>query len=196
MLIVLHDTDDEDSRDLLGGLLLVGGASVEIQWIDPSRAVAMIGPSDLENSPPRSRTGRMTTTKRRRNGDRTRGGETMPRRTCSVCTSDRRVEIDAAIHRGLFTSEIARRFGFTTPTITGHRRSGHHLLQPRRVSSGPHNASSLLTRIEANLDDPDALAALRIAVGSLAPAEKRVLVAALRRRSGKVAEHVPVRRAA
>ncbi len=50
MLIVLHDVDDDDSRDLLGGLLLAGGAGVEIQWLDPTRAVALIGPADLENS--------------------------------------------------------------------------------------------------------------------------------------------------
>ncbi len=115
----------------------------------------------------------------------------MPK-TCSVCTSDRRVEIDRAIHAGLYTSEIARRFGFTQPTITGHRRSGHHLLQPRRVSSGPHTAESLLKRIEECLGDPDALAALRVAASALPPPEKRVLIAELRRRALGVAEHVEV----
>ncbi len=119
----------------------------------------------------------------------------MPKR-CSVCTSDLREEIDAAIHRGLYTSAIAVRFGFTGPTITGHRRSGHHLLQPRRVSTGPHTAASLLKRIEECLGDTAALAALRIAVFALPPPEKRLFIAELRRRSGRVAEHVPVRRAA
>ncbi len=119
----------------------------------------------------------------------------MPK-TCSVCTSDRREEIDRDIHQGLYTSEIARRFGFTTPTITGHRRSGHHLLQPRRVPTGPHTARTLLTRISECLGDPDALAALRVAVSALDRAEKRVLLAELRRRSGKGEEHVPVARRA
>jgi hypothetical protein len=50
MLIVLHDVDDDASREALGGLLLAGGAGVEIQWLDPTRAVALIGPCDLENS--------------------------------------------------------------------------------------------------------------------------------------------------
>jgi hypothetical protein len=51
MLMVPHNTDDEDSRDSLGQLLLAGGRSVEIQWIGPSRAVAFIGPEDLRNPP-------------------------------------------------------------------------------------------------------------------------------------------------
>lgn len=50
-LLVIHDTDDEDSRDALGELLLAGGAGVEIQWISPTRAVAMIVPSDLDSDP-------------------------------------------------------------------------------------------------------------------------------------------------
>ncbi len=51
MLIVMHDIDDDSQRDALGKLLLAAGDGVEIQWIDPSRAVAMIVPADLENSP-------------------------------------------------------------------------------------------------------------------------------------------------
>ncbi len=51
MLIVLHDVDDDDSREALGGLLLAGGAGVEIQWLDGRRVVALIGPADLENPP-------------------------------------------------------------------------------------------------------------------------------------------------
>jgi hypothetical protein len=136
-----------------------------------------------------------TTTQHRPHHDETRGGGTVPK-PCSVCTSDRREEIDRAIHSGIYTSEIGRLFGFTKPTITGHRRSGHHLLQPRRVSSGPHTARTLLTRISECLGDPDALAALRVAVSALDRAEKRVLLAELRRRSGRVAEHVPVARRA
>jgi hypothetical protein len=49
-LLVIHDTADEDSRDLLGGLLLAGGKNVELQWIDERRVVALIVPRDLENS--------------------------------------------------------------------------------------------------------------------------------------------------
>ncbi len=106
-------------------------------------------------------------------------------RTCSVCKHERRVEIDAALHAGTYTSEIGRRFGFTTPTVTGHRRSGHHLLQPRRASSGPHNARSLLQRILENRDDDEALRSLRLAVRMLPTGERRRLVAELRRRSGR-----------
>jgi hypothetical protein len=51
MLLVVHDTDDEASRDALGELLLAGGEGVEVQWLDPSRAVAMIVPSDLALDP-------------------------------------------------------------------------------------------------------------------------------------------------
>jgi hypothetical protein len=112
---------------------------------------------------------------------------------CSVCTSERREEIDRDIHRGVSTSEIGRRFGFSEPTVKGHRRSAHHLLQtPRQGSTGPHDAESMLKRIEHCLDDGDALADLRIAVFTLPPEEKRVLVAALRSRAGrgKVAEPV------
>jgi hypothetical protein len=50
MLLVIHDTADEDSRDLLGGLLLAGGKNVEIQWLSERLAVAFIVPQDLENS--------------------------------------------------------------------------------------------------------------------------------------------------
>jgi len=117
-------------------------------------------------------------------------------RACSVCEHDQREEIDRAIHRGAYSSEIAVSFGLTKPTISGHRRSGHHLLHPRRVSSGPHNAASLLRRIESNLGDPDALAALRIAVSALPAPEKRLLMEGLRSRSGRVAEHIPARRVA
>ncbi len=117
---------------------------------------------------------------------------------CSVCTSDRREEIDRAIHSGIYTSEIGRLFGFTKPTITGHRRSGHHLLQPRRVSSGPHTAESLLKRIEECLGDDSALKDLRIAVRMLPTGERLLLTQELRRRAGrgKVPEPVPVRRVA
>ncbi len=115
---------------------------------------------------------------------------------CSVCSHERRVEIDRAIHQGLYTSEIGRLFDLSKPTVTGHRRSGHHLLQPRRVYTGPHTARTLLTRISECLGDPDALAALRVAVSALPPPEKRVLLAELRRRALGVAEHAPVRRAA
>ncbi len=117
----------------------------------------------------------------------------MPRRTCSVCSDARREEIDAAIHAGLYTSEIAHSFGLTQPTIAGHRRSAHHRLHPRPVSTGPHDADSLLTRIEEVLGDPAALAALRIAAYALDPAQKRLFIAELRRRSGRVAEHIPAR---
>lgn len=113
-------------------------------------------------------------------------------RTCSVCEHPSREEIDAAIHAGLYSSEIGRLFGFTKPTVTGHRRSGHHLLQPRRVSTGPHTASTLLTRISECRGDHEALQDLRIAVGTLPPEERRRLVEALRSRAGlgKVAEPV------
>ncbi len=121
----------------------------------------------------------------------------MPR-TCSVCSDSRRLEIDRAIHSGIYTSEIARRFGFSKPTITGHRRSAHHLLQtPRqRDSRQPHTAASLLKRIEANLDDGAALGDLRIAASTLPHGERRLLVQELRLRAGRgvVAEHVPVSR--
>ncbi len=120
----------------------------------------------------------------------------MPRRTCSVCSDARREEIDAAIHAGLYTSEIARSFGLTRPTIAGHRRSAHHRLHPRRVAGGPHTASSLLTRIEDSLGDTVAVAALRIAAYALPPAERRLFIAELRRRSGKVAAREPARRVA
>ncbi len=116
----------------------------------------------------------------------------MPKR-CSVCEHDLREEIDRAIHRGLYTSEIAHSFGFTPPTIAGHRRSAHHLLHPRPVAGGPHTASSLLKKIEDSLGDTAAVAALRIAAYALPPAERRLFIAELRRRSGKVAEHIPAR---
>lgn len=114
-------------------------------------------------------------------------------RTCSVCKHERRVEIDRAIHAGLYSSKIGRRFNLSKPTVTGHRRSGHHLLQPRRVYTGPHTAESLLARIEESLGDPDALAALRVAASALPAYEKRLFIAELRRRSGRVAEHIPAR---
>jgi len=49
-LLVMCDTSDDSQRESLGELLLAGGKNVEIQWIDPTRAVAFIGPADLENS--------------------------------------------------------------------------------------------------------------------------------------------------
>jgi DNA-binding transcriptional ArsR family regulator len=104
-----------------------------------------------------------------------------------------REEIDRDIHRGLYTSVIARRFGLSKPTVTGHRRSGHHLLQPRRVYTGPHTAESLLARIEECRGDDQAMRALRIAVGTLPPGERRLLVEELRRRAGKDPEPVLAR---
>jgi hypothetical protein len=56
-LLVIHDTDDDAQRESLGKLLLAGGKDVEVEWIDPSRAVALIVPRDLENSPTEERTG-------------------------------------------------------------------------------------------------------------------------------------------
>jgi hypothetical protein len=50
-LLVIHDTADEAARDLLGGLLLAGGAGVELQELDSRRVVALIAPADLENPP-------------------------------------------------------------------------------------------------------------------------------------------------
>jgi hypothetical protein len=50
-LMVLHDTDDKRARESLGKLLLAVGKDVEIQWLDPTLAVAFIGPCALENSP-------------------------------------------------------------------------------------------------------------------------------------------------
>ncbi len=114
---------------------------------------------------------------------------------CSVCASDLREAIDRAIHAGDYTSVIAVRFGFTTPTVTGHRRSGHHLLQPRRVYTGPHTASSLLKKIEECRGDDQALRSLRLAVRMLPTGERRILVEELRRRAGRV-EVVALRRVA
>lgn len=50
-LLVMHNIDDEDSRESLAWLLVAAGKSVEIEWLDDLRAVARIGPQDLENSP-------------------------------------------------------------------------------------------------------------------------------------------------
>ncbi len=106
-------------------------------------------------------------------------------RTCSVCKHERRGEIDAALHAGLYSSEIGRRFGLSKPTVTGHRRSGHHLLQPRRVYTGPHDAASLLRRISDSRGDDEAMRSLRLAVRMLPTGERRILVEELRLRSGR-----------
>jgi hypothetical protein len=50
-LMVIHDIDDDASRELLGGLLLAAGKGVEIQWIDERRVVALIVPCDLALDP-------------------------------------------------------------------------------------------------------------------------------------------------
>lgn len=49
--LILHDVEDDDERESLGNLLLAGGDSVELEWISETLAVALIGPSDLENPP-------------------------------------------------------------------------------------------------------------------------------------------------
>lgn len=109
----------------------------------------------------------------------------MPKR-CSVCEHEQRVEIDFALHRGDPTRLVSERFHLTNATIKGHRRSQHHLVgrtPPRRTSS--HTAESMLKKIEACLDDGDALRDLRIAASTLQPEEKRLLVEELRRRAGR-----------
>jgi hypothetical protein len=109
------------------------------------------------------------------------------------------VEIDAALLGGDLTRIVAERFdGLSYPQVKGHRRSAHHLRRSplQRDSRQPHDADSLLKRIESNLGDPDALAALRVAVSALDRDAKRLFIAELRRRSGKGAEHVPVARRA
>ena len=120
----------------------------------------------------------------------------MPRR-CSVCEHDLREEIDRDIHLGDLTRAIGERFGLSGPMVKAHRRSGHHIVgsTPRPWIS-PNTASDLLTKIEANLDDADAVRDLRIAVSALPAAERRLFVAGLRRRSGRDAAREPARRVA
>lgn len=119
----------------------------------------------------------------------------MPKR-CSACEHEQRVDLDAALLSGEPTRAVSDRFdGLTHPTVKAHRRSGHPLVgrTPRRRTS-PHNAESLLKKIEANLEDAEAVTDLRLAVLLLPHGERRLLVAALRRRAGRVAEHAPVSR--
>lgn len=108
--------------------------------------------------------------------------------TCSVCRHPRREEIDFALHHGDTSRAVGQAFGLSKPTITGHRRSGHHLLQtPRQGASGPHTAASLLTRIEECLDDPEKLRDLRLALTTLPHRERRLLIEGLRlRAAGRV----------
>lgn len=112
----------------------------------------------------------------------------MPK-TCSVCEHELRTEIDAAIVQGGTSRAVAERFGLSKPTITGHRRSGHHHLQTphQRDTATPHDAASLLRRIEECRGDHEAIGGLRIAVSALPAAEKRLFIAGLRRRAGRVA---------
>lgn len=117
----------------------------------------------------------------------------MPK-TCSVCNHPQKVEIDFALHHGDTTRSVGERFGLSKPTITGHRRSGHHRLQTPRRETTPHTAAGLMARIGMNLDDPEKLRDLRLALTTLPMGERRILIEELRRRSGRVAEHVPVSR--
>jgi hypothetical protein len=64
------------------------------------------------------------------------------------------------------------------------------------VAGGPHTASSLLTRIVDRLGDDEALRDLRVAVSTLPPAERIVLIEELRRRAGRVRKVGALRRAA
>jgi len=50
-LLVMCDIDDDAQRESLGGLLLAGGAGVELQWLSERLAVAMIVPADLALDP-------------------------------------------------------------------------------------------------------------------------------------------------
>lgn len=117
-------------------------------------------------------------------------------RTCSVCNHERRVEIDFRLLAGGTSRAVGEAFGLSKPTITGHRRSGHHLLQSplQRNTRTPHDAASLIQRILENRGDDDAIKDLRIATSMLPHSERRLLVEELRRRAGKVPEHVPVSR--
>ncbi len=116
----------------------------------------------------------------------------MPKR-CSCCEHPQRVEIDAALLQGGTSRAVGQRFGLSKPTITGHRRSGHHLLQtPRQGAGGPHNAESLLTRIEDLRGDDEAMRSLRLAVSTLPPGERRRLVEGLRLRAGRGEVEQPV----
>ncbi len=118
----------------------------------------------------------------------------MPKR-CSVCEHPQRVEIDFRLLAGELTRSVSERFAsLTYPQIKGHRRSGHHLQQtPRRGITSSHTAAGLLKKIEDRLDDAEALADLRIAVGTLQPGERGLLIEGLRRRAGKVEEPVLTR---
>lgn len=109
----------------------------------------------------------------------------MPK-SCSVCNHERRVEIDFALLQGEKTRLVSERFGLTYPAVKAHRRSAHHVVQtPRQGSTGPHTADTLLKRIEACLDDHDALADLRVAASALPHGERRRLVEALRSLAGR-----------
>lgn len=57
---------------------------------------------------------------------------------------------------------------------------------------GPHTASGLLGRIKANLDDPDAMRDLRLALTTLPHGERQLLVAGLRSRAGRGKVEEPV----
>jgi hypothetical protein len=118
----------------------------------------------------------------------------VPKR-CSVCEHEQRVEIDFRLLSGELTRAVSERIdGLTYPQIKGHRRSGHHLQQtPRRGITSSHTAAGLLKKIVDRLDDAEALADLRIAVGTLPHEQRGLLVAELRRRAGKVEEPVLTR---
>jgi hypothetical protein len=100
-----------------------------------------------------------------------------------------REEIDYAILQGGTSRAVGEAFGLSKPTITGHRRSGHHLRRSplQRDTRTPHDASTLLTRISECRGDHEALQDLRLAASTLQPVEKRILIAELRMRAGKVA---------
>lgn len=110
----------------------------------------------------------------------------MPKR-CSCCDHPQKVDLDFAILQGDTSRAVGEAFGLSKPTITGHRRSGHHLLQtPRQGAGGPHDADSLLRRIEDLRGDHDALRDLRLAVATLRPGERSILIEELRRRAVRV----------
>jgi hypothetical protein len=108
------------------------------------------------------------------------------------------VEIDRAIHHGDASRAVGERFGLTKPTVTGHRRSGHHLLQtPRQRNTGtPHTAATLLRRIADSRGDHEAMLDLRLAASTLPHGERRRLIEELRRRAGIGVGAKPVEEAA
>ncbi len=116
----------------------------------------------------------------------------MPK-ACSVCTHERREEIDRDLLAGEKTLPVSQRFDLTNATIKAHRRSGHHIVgSTPRPWTASHTADDLLGRIQECRGDPDALRSLRLAASTLPPEERIVLIEELRRRAGKV----PVRMAA